>query len=252
MYAFRIILSVDTALGRVDYNSLSDQMLIEMLIDGYDDDAKENYRDLDDTYLDICEWPCVLCDDDQRVEKMYETQDVSGSLDLSCIPPKMKEIYIDENGLVGEIDLTNFPESMELLNLSDNMLAGSTDLTHLSRKMKYINLCSNQFSGTIDITQLPAEMLVLYLDANFFTGTIELTKLPQSMRELTLHNNRFTGPFIATNLPQHLQSLNASGNRFDAVAVAELGKVTKVTVEKSGVTSVVDENENRIFGWVCF
>ena len=41
MYAFQIFLSVDPSLGRVDYGLFSDQTLMEMLLEGFDDETKK-------------------------------------------------------------------------------------------------------------------------------------------------------------------------------------------------------------------
>ena len=54
------LLSVDPSLGRVDYSALSDQTLIELLIDGFDDVTKEKYQDNEGTYLNVCEWDSHL------------------------------------------------------------------------------------------------------------------------------------------------------------------------------------------------
>ena len=69
MCAFQLLLSVDPSLGRVDHSLLSDQTLMEMLFDGFDDKTKNKYKDNNGMYLDVCKWSRITCDDDHRVFK---------------------------------------------------------------------------------------------------------------------------------------------------------------------------------------
>ena len=47
MCAFQLLLNVDPSLGRVNYSLMSDQTLMEMLIEGFDDGTKKEYQDDD-------------------------------------------------------------------------------------------------------------------------------------------------------------------------------------------------------------
>ena len=89
------LLCSDPNLGRVDYNSLSDQTLMELLIEGFDDKTKKRYQDDHGMYLDVCEWPFIKYDDDERVIKIdIDSLHVSGSIELCYVPPKVKQIHI--------------------------------------------------------------------------------------------------------------------------------------------------------------
>ena len=47
MYICALLLSADSQLGCVDYNSLSDQKIMELLFEGLTDRAKMPYQDAD-------------------------------------------------------------------------------------------------------------------------------------------------------------------------------------------------------------
>ena len=79
MFALQQLLSVDPSIGRVDYSLMSDQTLMEMLIDGIDDNTKNKYKDNDGIYLDVCEWACIKCDEDQRVIEIVTSSTNEGS-----------------------------------------------------------------------------------------------------------------------------------------------------------------------------
>ena len=135
MCAFQLFLSVDPSLGRVDCNALSDQTLMELLIDGFDEEAKKEYQDNDGMYLDICKWSCIECDDDERVVKIdIESSAVIGSLELCYVPPKAQLLSISSYGsskLTGSIDVACLPNGMSYLSLSNNQLTGKINLTQL-------------------------------------------------------------------------------------------------------------------------
>ena len=87
MCTFRLFLSVDPSLGRVDYSSMSDQTLVEMLIDGFDDETKKTFQDSEGAYLDVCKCSGVECNDYERVIEIYvNNANVSGSVELCYIP----------------------------------------------------------------------------------------------------------------------------------------------------------------------
>ena len=269
MFSFELLLGADASLGRVDYSLLSDQTLMEMLIEDLDDEAKKRYQDNEGMYLDVCKWSCVTCDDDRRVIEIgADSSVISGSIHLYFVPPKLKVLKIKppwtggkltgsvdlahlprgvraidlrNNELTGEVDLTHLPESMEKLYLGRNQLTGGIDLTQLPGRMDYLSLNNNQLTRGIDLTHLPGEMEELYLQNNRFTGEIDLAHLPVGMQFLFLDNNQLSGSFVIKSLANGAL-INAQGNKFNAVAVVSSKTLSDIFLEGSGVTSVVDEN----------
>ena len=224
MFSKSLLLSVDTNLGRLDYSLLSDQALMEMLIDGFDDDTKKQYQDDHGMYLDVCEWSCIECDADERVaEIVMDNSDIRGSIQLCYVPPKVEEIDIGDMWVNGK-------------------LAGSVDLTLLPEGMEVLNLLGNKLSGEIDLTQLPYKMEYLTLGYNQLTGEINLTHLPDGMRGLHLESNQLSGSLVIRGLPQEMNIIDVRGNNFNAVAVVDSDTPATIKLKESGVTSVVDEN----------
>ena len=114
-------------------------------------------------YLDVCKWSCAACDDDQRVIKVnIKTENVSGSLELCYVAPKVEYLFAR--------------------SCSNGKLTGSVDLTQLPGGMKSVHLNRNRLTGEIDLTQLPETMEKLYLGRNQLTGSIDLTHLPDGRR----------------------------------------------------------------------
>ena len=246
MCAVQLFLSVDPSLGRVDYNLLSDQTLMEMLIDGFDDETQEKYKDNDGMYLDVCKWSHVICDDNERIIHIDIVRvNLMGSLELFYVPPKVKSFIISSCGsskLTGSVALTQLPDGMTYLSLENSQLTGGIDLAHLPEGMKYLHLNNNQLTGEIELTRLPDGMEWLYLNNNRFTGEIDLTRLPGGMKCLYLNKNQFSGSLVIKELPQEMNVIDVRRNQFNAIAVVYSKTDTDIDLLRSGVTSVVDEN----------
>ena len=274
MCALQIILTVDPTLGRADYSSFSDQALMEMLLDGFDENTKQTYQDSDGAYLDVCEWSRMKCDADLRVTEIFVFSDcASGSLDLRYVPPKVKVLEIQptqgkskltgsvdltglpggmeflcliSSRLTGEIDLTRLPEHIFRIDLTDNQLTGEIDLTQLPGGVKQLSLDMNRLTGEIDLTHLPARMYHLNLQNNRFTGEVDLTHLPEKMSYLYLNRNEFCGSLVIKCLPPGIRCINAQSNKFGDVALVDSEVHADINLRGSGVTSIVDENGEKL------
>ena len=217
MCAFRLFLSVDSSLGRLDYSLLPDQALMEMLIEGFHDDTKKRYQDKHGMYLDVCECSCVRFDEDESVIEIdINSRHVRGSLELRYAPPKVKVFAITSNfegQLTGSVDLTQLPDGMEYLHLQNDNLSGEIDLTRLPEKMSTLYLNINQLTGEIDLTQLPDGMSCIKLNNNYLKGEIDLTRLPDGIRLLYLNDNNLSGEVDLTQLPDGMEFLALNSNQ---------------------------------------
>ena len=246
-----LILTADPSLGRVDYMTLSDQTLMELLIEGFDDKTKKRYQDDHGMYLDVCEWPFIKCDDDERVIKIdIDSLHVSGSIELCYVPPKVKVLNISlwwgTNELTGSVDLTSLPDGMESLSLNYNQLTGGIDLTQLPKEMQKLHLYNNKLTGGIDLTQLPDRMSSIFFSNNEFTGEIDATHLPDEMEYLIFNNNKLSGSLIMRLLPRKMKSIDARVNYFNSVAVVDSKALATIKLRGSGVMSVVNENGKEL------
>ena len=249
MCAFQLFVCVDPSLGHVDYSSFSDQTLMEMLIEGFDDVTKSEYQESDGTYLNFCRKSCITCDHDESVLEIdIDSENASGIIDLCYVPPKVKFLNIStlaKSELTGSVHLTHLPEGMQTLILSENQLAGEIDLKRLPDGMNVLDLHRNQLTGEINLTRLPEGLSHLFLSNNQFTGEIDLTQLPEGMQRLHLDNNQLTGSLIILNLPPGIDLIKAYVNHFNAVAVIDSKARARISVCRSGVKSVVDENGRK-------
>ena len=229
---------VDPNLGRTDYSSFSDQSLMEMLLDGFDEGTKQRYQDDEEMYIDVCEWSIVECANHERVVKIKEECGLIGSLHLCYIPSKVEELHLSWMKFEGTIDLTQVPGSMRKLTLHKNGITGSADLRNLPEFMEELYLFDNQLTGSIHLTNLPQHMKKLHVDNNKLDGSIDLTKLPASMEALYLQRNNFTGSIDLSNLPRGLLILYLEANQLcGSVDLSKLSvSILEITLHRNGFT----------------
>ena len=164
---------------------------MELLIEGFHDKKKKEYQETDGMYLDVCEWDCVTCDDDERVIEIEINSDyASGTVELCYLPPKVKVLDISPwwgtGELKGSLDLTHLPGGIKSLSLDYNELTGEIDLRHLPVRMRSLNLRNNQLTGEIDFTRLPDRMEYLTLNNNQLTGSLVIKRVPPTMKMIDL------------------------------------------------------------------
>ena len=209
------LLTVDSSLGRVNYESLPDQTLMEMLIDGVVEADKCMFQDADKNIADVCEWDIVKCAD-ERVEKV-NLEDVSfdkKDFPFQYIPPLVVSFKARSTNLCGTLDTDVLPRGLTVLRVSENELHGTLRFKTLPRKLKKMNIALNKFEGSLQLSDLPATMTKLYAGANKFSGEVCLNELPFRMKELNICNNKLTGSVSIERLPENMRLIDLSENAF--------------------------------------
>ena len=80
------LLAIDEALGRVDPMTLSDQAMMEILVDGLSEDSKVGFCTEQGQLKDVCEWTGVECTPEGKVSKITFNYGHDGELALAFIP----------------------------------------------------------------------------------------------------------------------------------------------------------------------
>ena len=273
------ITALDHTLGRLDYDGLSDQARMEILIDGACPDFKAIVSDENTAFKDVADWPGVTSNADGQVTEInfspfgglrtrienaidgtvhleflppnlthcdMPQMQARGTLETAKLPQSLVNFAIDVNDFHGTVDFAALPKSIELFNISHDNFSGRCDLTHLPSTLKYLLLSSNRFSGEVNLTSLPTQMRYISLSSNSFTGELCLDHLPETLRELSLFKNQFSGNFQLRRLPLALQGLEAHENSFAGTAVLDsalgtIGVSVLVTLFDCNIEAIVDE-----------
>uniref|UniRef100_A0A7S4U8T9 Leucine-rich repeat protein n=1 Tax=Paramoeba aestuarina TaxID=180227 RepID=A0A7S4U8T9_9EUKA len=182
--------SDSSALGRLDYASLTQQTLMELLVDGivftkYGDPKKG---------IDVSRWSYVDVDPDGDVTSWFPSEcNLTGSVALQWLPKTVVDVDISMNSLCGTLDLECLPDGLQELIVYKNKFSGPVSLTRLPTKMRILNLGFNRLSGTLNLTQLPAAMTELHLCGNDFVGATDFSKLPESLELLDIMETQLEG-----------------------------------------------------------
>ena len=73
---------------------------------------------------------------------------LNGSVDLTKLPPNLKELSLDSNKLAGHLDLTKLPSSLEELFLSDNSFT-TISISALPKPFARFDISGNKLRGVI-------------------------------------------------------------------------------------------------------
>ena len=269
---FAALLSVDPALGRLDYHSLSDQALMEMLIDGMKDTYKEYYQDTNGNILDIFDWPGVELDSDDvhvksidfqyrqftdkpfpfqyipnRVED-FEAEEVNfhGTLDTAILPPHLRSINVSENKLHGPFCIKDLPQTLIHIYIGGNKFSGSLKLSDLRDTVALFQADHNDFIGEVSLSDLPSHMEDLCLDNNKLSGSIRIEKLPECMDYIGLSNNAFTGDFTFLAMPRVPIKMDIRKNQLSGKVVLDsCAKGPPFLLKSDPITSFVDETGKK-------
>ena len=244
MHRSILLLSADSSLGHIDYDSLSDQTLMEILVDSFFSMEKQKHQDEDGDYLDVCMWPYIYCDASGNVTKVKKVGGMGGSASLSHIPPKVEFFQMPGGRLTGTLETSLLPQGLRHFDIRKNSFRGSANLATLPENLVDFNIYDNAFSGSVDLSKLPASLTELKIGSNNLSGSLCLSCLPRGLRALSLRNNMFSGEFRYENAPSGLRQFYAYGNDFDEVAVVSKD-ATVTLMADSGVTSVIDEEGGR-------
>ena len=218
-----IFLSIDPALGRLDFESLSDQALMEIVFDGLVPETKKYFQDENGEFLDVCEWDGIICNEDGDVETIaYESMEMNGSVSFEHLPKNVTQLIITHNGygmdaITGTLETRLLPRKLTEFDVNGNALTGTVDLSQLPSTMVIFGLSINSFEGPLDFTALPTDLRQLFLNNNRFSGNVILTKLPASLTQLYLQINDLSGDIVLENIPATMCKIDLSFNSFGPV-----------------------------------
>ena len=245
MFRFAVM-SIDPAIGRFDYSSLSDQARMEMLIEGMKKEEKEDYLDENGSFRHVCEWVDVECTDDRVTEVAFlfkyfdetpfpfryippsvtkfeaENDNLRGTLDACVLPGDMRWFSAAYNRLHGPLDLKAFPRTLTNIRIGHNLLSGGLVLAELPPSLEIFDVTGNEFSGELNLNSLPPALEGLWVGTNALTGSINIERLPKAIEIIDLRENSFSGDFRMLVFPKQLKEVNAWDNALsDKVVLGE-------------------------------
>ena len=232
---FTACADANIALGRFNQEALTDQMQMELLVEGLTDAAKRKYKDASGAFLEIAQWESVELEGDNVIglgfdfycegslalqfipptTRRFHLSDakVSGTIDTAALPGGIDEFtFTDAFGMSGTIDFCTLPSQLAEFDISENGFSGSVDLTALPPYVREMNISANNFTGSVVLGELPLGLQRLFLGANSFEGSLALDDLPATLEHLELNDCNFSGSLDLSHLSEYLEILRVDGN----------------------------------------
>ena len=212
------LLAADPSLGRLDYESLPDQALMEMLVEDLNAKIKEDIQDTKGNFHDVCEWQswCGLYTEcvDERVTAICFQGNLFNEKQFrfDFIPALVEEFTVNRCALHGTLDTAHLPASLVTIDVGNNELHGSLKFAQFPRKLQRIAIYVNAFCGSCVLGDLPPTLRTFSARMNKFSGEVSLNNLPKEMEGLYLMNNHLSGSVRIENLPKTMCDLHICDN----------------------------------------
>ena len=245
----KFLLCVDyTALGRLDFASLTDQSKMELVVADIADVSRKVFLDKNGLFRDVCTWDGVDCDDRENVVAITWIGSLwgpkEGTINLGFLPETTATFNCALRKFHGVLDASRLPGKLQTMNVSLNRLMGSIDWAALPASLREFYLENNLFSGSLALECLPPSMQVLIAKKNEFFGKINLKALPHTMWRLNISENNLSGTLHSAALPESLKELymnNAGVGGF--VGLENLPQIVQVWAHGCSLEGPVRMNE---------
>jgi len=249
-------------LGRLNYESLSQQAQMEILVEGIEN--KSQLQDLNGNYLEVGRWRGVENGDVHRILWLDPEWPGAGTIDLNYLPmtvitvmiqaqrprilidplrlsPTLMNLWI-ENANIPIFPFAKISREFKNLTIINSHIEGTVEVTDLPMNMHSFSVQENMMSGTFDFKSLPEYMAVLNIRKNFFSGSLDIENLPRRLEILNVSYNTFSGPLRFSSLPETMKEFLIEGNNF-------YGKIRFGRVFQS--LHIFAARENKLDGEIC-
>ena len=263
-----VFTALDTSLGRVNRDTLSDQDRLELFAAEAAVFTEIPIEDPQRGFTDCCSWSFVNCDEEGNVFGISSLNEISsdvsleilpsrissifiwsdlctiaamGSCETRLLPPQLKVLIIADNAFYGTFDMTAMPKTLKICSIRENQFEGKCDLRCLPHGLESLMAGCNRFSGDLVLDGLPESLKTLGVEKNGLSGDISLAHLAEGLETIDIGHNQFSGSFAIQNPPKSLTELLASGNRFSGTAIIKDSLDLTVRLRENPIRTVLDE-----------
>ena len=247
-----------SALGRLDYFSMSQQALMECLVAQLDASSLKSFRDRKKHFKDVHAWHGVECNSEGDVIGIDWMNSgrmvVSGTIDYQWLPPTVSflriQIESDAPPLVGPLNFNALPQSLQNLYLygicsrypsSVFEIRGSfSDLPHAMKKLNIawcgikmplcltgipkmlseIDILEHDF-GDMEFRSDSTSLAKVMITRGTKEGTLSFIDSPRSLVFLGLELNKRVGSLSFEGLGPRLETLGLNFNALCGTVVFE-------------------------------
>ena len=256
MQLFFILLD-PSALGRLDYTTMSQQALMECLIAHFNEDTLQHFRDENKNFRDVSDWYGVECNSEGDVFKIhwdnFGQKKMGGSIDLQWLPPTVQEISIQSfsfgqplllafglhvlprslrnlhvhsrqtptsHRMVISGSFSDLPESIEKVHMVSCIFSMPLCLIGIPKSVQQINIVLHEF-GHLDLRCDSLGLTKILITQGAKQGTVSFIDSPPALVTLKLRENKLIGSLSFLGLSPCLDTLSLEDNFFHGVIVFE-------------------------------
>ena len=224
MNAPSLFLLPERSTGELDIKNLSDQTIMETLVDPFPDEFQANFKNANGDFKDVCKWSGVQCNGRRHVvdiswdDLFPETEQPCHDIHMDLLPPRLKAFLLVTNPFgkgpmfKDRINSSALPRTIEEFRVVCQAFDGTMDFRRLPPRLGMFNIQECEFTGTADMTSLPKALKHFCVAVNHFTGSLNLQKLPRRMVSFDARECDFSRGIDLSRLPPTLETLNLVGN----------------------------------------
>ena len=238
-------ITADNSIGRFDISSLSDQTLMEMLVEGMGEYSQQDYKDENGDFKYVCEWGAYTCTDGRVTDVYFNHRTFHfEQFPFEYAPPLAKRISIQNGNLHGTLDTSTLPPKLVNFIVCRNKLHGPLNFQSFPRTLCHINIASNNFCGSCALADLPDGLGLFRANFNKFSGELALEKLPREICEIELRRNELSGSIRIEKFPPMTSSnllIDLRTNHFvgDVVIIGEAAANIKIDLGQNPVSGTL-------------
>uniref|UniRef100_A0A7S4L6R9 Uncharacterized protein n=1 Tax=Paramoeba aestuarina TaxID=180227 RepID=A0A7S4L6R9_9EUKA len=157
--------------GRIDFAAMSDQSIIELLVENTI--LKSQLLDRNGDFKAVRAITQLDVDKDGYVTSIDFTKlCLGGTLNTTWLPSRLRRCNFERNNVQGRIE--RLSDAVYFADFSHNAFTGSLSLPDFPFQIRYFNASTNRLSGTLTFRQLRETLVVLNLSSNAFEGSLDL------------------------------------------------------------------------------
>ena len=223
-----IFVTIDPSLGRLEYDSLSDQARMEIFISPISENLQKKLQDTNGNFLDVCDWYVVECDAEGNIDiiQLHISEEDTKSPIFSYIPPSVR-IFNYKGAKECSFTLADLPPNLCEFSVENTQLLSEIDLNGFSSHLQNITIKYCGMQATCDARNLPDSLIKLNLNENKLHGSLSLDSLPRPMTHFMASDNNFSGKLLIDNLPARMYHLYLSRNEFTEFVLLSTPECTK-------------------------
>ena len=257
-----------SALGRLDYATMSQQALMETAVSQADDPKIEAFCDKKGNFLDVQDWRGVTCDSEGNVVGISWNSRIA--VCLSWLPATVQTVFMNSGSLFGVhrivLQFGALPRDLHIIDLRHVRVSNEVSFDTLPQEIEEIIMIATDAKGEIKLESIPEtlrriqirshelSLIDLKCSAKGLTdievssgtlhGSLNFRESPPSLIYLNLESNELEGTLSFEGAAQSLKRISLHRNTFQGTLRLQFlpRALIEINIAQSSFTEVLLES----------